>query len=450
MNALEKYFEIEKRGSSTGKEITAGITTFLTASYIIFVQPAVLSLAGMDFGAVMTATCVATAFATILMAFFANYPIVVAPAMGHNFFFAITVCGAVASGGMGFKWQQALAAVFISGSLFLFLSLFGFREKIINAIPAPLRLGIAVGIGLLIALLGLEWGGVIVAKPGTFVGLGSVRSGPVLITFFGCFVILSLMIRKVKGAILWGILSSALVALPFGYASFHGVVSAPPSIAPTLLQLDFAGLFSNNSWWLVISVFFMLALFDTVGTLVGVAMAAGLMDENGKIPKAERAMAADAGGTVAGALLGTSTVTAYIESAAGIAAGGRTGLAALVTAGLFLVSMFFAPLAQMVGGGYKVAEGVYLYPVIAPALIVVGSLMLTLVKEINWDDPADGFSAYLAIIITPLSVSITEGVSVAFISYSLLKLAQGKFLETPVLTHICSLLFILRYAFLMG
>ncbi|MBI5815931.1 MAG: NCS2 family permease [Nitrospinae bacterium] len=450
MGALEKLFEIEKRGSSTGKEVTAGITTFLTASYIIFVQPAVLSIAGMDFGSVMMATCIATAFATALMAVFANYPIVVAPAMGHNFFFAITVCGAAAAGGMGFHWSQALAAVFISGSIFLFLSLFGFREKIINAIPSPLRLGIAVGIGLLIALLGLEWGGVIVSKPGTFVGFGSMRSGPVLLTFFGTFLMLALMIRKVRGAILWGILGSALAALPFGLATFHGFVSAPPSMVPTFLKLDFAGLFANSQWWLVTAVFFMLALFDTVGTLVGVAMAAGLMDESGKIPRAERAMAADAGGTMAGAFLGTSTVTAYIESAAGIAVGGRTGLAALVTAGLFLLSIFFSPLAQMVGGGYKVAEGVYLYPVIAPALIVVGSLMLTLVKEISWDDPADGFSAYMAIILTPLSVSITEGVSVAFISYSLLKSAQGKFFEVPWLTHVCSVLFILRYAFLAG
>ncbi|MBI4667225.1 MAG: NCS2 family permease [Nitrospinae bacterium] len=446
---VEKLFEVDKRGSSISREVTAGITTYLTASYIIFVQPAVLSLAGMDFGAVMTATCLSTALATIFMAFLANYPIVVAPAMGHNFFFALTVCGAVAAGGMGFHWSQALAAVFISGSLFLFLSLFGFREKIISAIPASLRLGIAVGIGLLIALLGLEWGGVIVAKPGVLVGLGSIKSPPVMLTLFGTFLILTLMIRNVKGSILWGILGSALVALPFGLTEFHGVVSAPPSLAPTLLQLDFPGLFGNKHFWLVIAVFFMLALFDTVGTLVGVATTAGLMDASGKIPKAEKAMAADAAGTVAGAMLGTSTVTAYIESAAGIAVGGRTGLAAIVTAGLFLLSTFLSPLAQMVGGGYKVAEGVYLYPIIAPALIVVGSLMLALVKEIKWEDPADGFSAYLAIIITPLSVSITEGVSAGFIAYSLLKTAQGKFLEVHWLTHVIALALAARYTFLV-
>lgn len=449
MSVIEKFFEVEKRQSSISREILAGVTTYLTASYIIFVQPAVLSLAGMDFNSVMMATCIATAVATLFMAFFANYPIVVAPAMGHNFFFAITVCGAASVGGMGFSWAQALAAVFISGSLFLFLSLFGFREKVINAIPAPLRLGIAVGIGLLIALLGLEWGGIIVGKPGVLVGLGNIHSGPVLLSLFGTFLILSLMILKVKGSILWGILATALVALPFGLTSFHGVVSAPPSMAPTFLKLDFAGLFANHHWWLVVSVFFMLALFDTVGTLVGVATAAGLMDANGRIPRAERAMAADAGGTAVGALLGTSTVTAYIESAAGIAVGGRTGLAALVTAGLFLISVFLSPLAQMIGGGYKVAEGVYLYPIIAPALIVVGSLMLSLVKEISWDDPADGFSAYLAIIITPLSVSITEGVSAGFIAYSVLKTVQGKFREVHPLTHIIALALAMRYAFLM-
>lgn len=449
MSAMERLFEIEKRQSSIGREVIAGITTYLTASYIIFVQPAVLSIAGMDFNSVMMATCIATAFATVLMAFFANYPIVVAPAMGHNFFFAITVCGAVAAGGMGFTWAQALAGVFISGTLFLFLSLFGFREKVINAIPSPLRLGIAVGIGLLIALLGLEWSGIIVDKPGVLVGLGNLHSGPVLLSIFGTFLILALMILQVKGAILWGILATAMTALPFGLTTFHGVVSAPPSMSPTFLKLDFTGLFANPHWWLVIAVFFMLALFDTVGTLVGVASAAGLMGPDGRIPKAERAMAADAGGTAFGALLGTSTVTAYIESAAGIAAGGRTGLAALVTAGLFLISIFLSPLAQMIGGGYKVAEGVYLYPIIAPALIVVGSLMLSLVRDISWEDPADGFSAYLAIIITPLSVSITEGVSAGFIAYSALKIVQGKFREVHPLTHFIALALALRYVFLM-
>jgi AGZA family xanthine/uracil permease-like MFS transporter len=449
MSVIERFFEVEKRHSSISKEILAGITTYLTASYIIFVQPAVMSLAGMDFNSVMMATCLATAVATLFMAFFANYPIVVAPAMGHNFFFALTVCGAVSSGGMGLSWSQALAAVFISGTLFLFLSLFGFREKVISAIPSPLRLGIAVGIGLLIALLGLEWGGIIVGKPGVLVGLGTIHSGPVLLSLFGMFLIVSLMILKINGAILWGILATALIALPLGLASFHGVVSAPPSMAPTFFKLDFPGLFAHSNWWLIVAVFFMLALFDTVGTLVAVATTAGLMGADGKIPKAERAMAADAGGTVVGALLGTSTVTAYIESAAGIAVGGRTGLAALVTAGLFLFSIFLSPLAQMIGGGYKVAEGVYLYPIIAPALIVVGSLMLSLVKEIAWDDPADGFSAYLAIIITPLSVSITEGVSAGFIAYSVLKTVQGKFREVHPLTHVIALALAMRYVFLM-
>lgn len=443
------FFKVEERGSTIGRELSAGGTVFLTMSYIIFVQPTVLAMTGMDFGAVMVATCLSSAAASALMAFMANYPIALAPAMGHNFFFAITVCGASGAGGMGFSWSEALAAVFISGSLFLLLSFFGFREKVISAIPQPLRIGLAVGIGLLIALLGLQWGGIIVDNPGTLVGIGDIKSGPALLTLFGVFLIVSLSIRKIKGAILIGMLACAVTAVMTGMAEFSGVAAAPPSLSPTLFKLDLPGLFRNPDFWLVITTFFILDLFDTVGTLVGLGASANLLDDEGRLPKAERALAADAGGTVLGALLGTSTVTSYIESAAGIASGGRTGLAALATAVLFTLAIFFSPLAKMAGGGYEVSEGVYLYPVIAPALIVVGSMMLKLVREISWDDPADAFSAYLTIIIIPLSVSITEGISAGFISYSFLKIVEGKHHEAHPLTHILAGLFVLRYAFLV-
>lgn len=449
MRHIKAFYSFDQRGANFATEATAGATTFLTMSYIIFVQPAVLSICGMDFGSVMVATCIASAFASIMMGILANYPIALAPAMGHNFFFALTVTGSVATGGMGFTWQEALAAVFISGMLFLFLSFFGFREKIIDAIPMPLRMGLAVGIGLLIAMLGLQWGGIIVDAPGVLVGMGDVTSGPVLITFIGTFIILALTIRKVKGAILWGILATSAIALATGYATFHGFISLPPSLAPTFLELDISGLFNNKNFWVAIAIFFILDLFDTVGTLVALATTAGLIDKNGTLPNAERALAADASGTVVGALLGTSTVTSYIESAAGISAGGKTGFASVVTGCLFLLALLFYPLAQTIGGGYEVTEGVFLYPIIAPALIVVGSLMIKLVAEIKWDDIADGFSAYLVIILTPLTVSITEGISAGFIAYSVLKTVQGKFSDIHPITHVLALLFLLRYVFLV-
>ncbi len=448
MRFLNDLFLLDKRNTTVGTEAVAGATTFLTMSYIVFVQPAVLSMAGMDFGAVMVATCISSGLASILMAFLANYPIALAPAMGHNFFFALTVCGTTATGGFGLTWNQALAAVFLSGSLFLFLSLFGFREKVVDAIPESLRYGLAVGIGLLIAMLGLQWGGVIVDAPGVLVGLGDVTSPPVLLTAFGTLAIMALTIRKVRGAILWGIMITTVTALPFGLATFHGILSTPPSISPTMLSLDFGGLFAHPQFLVVIAIFFFLDLFDSVGTLIGLASSANLLDEKGKLPGAEKALAADAGGTVVGALLGTSTVTSYIESASGISAGGRTGLASLFTGLLFFIAIFFYPLAQTIGGGYEISKGVYLYPIIAPALIVVGSLMLKLVKRIDWDDAAGGFSAYITIIITPLSLSITEGISAGFICYSALKIVNGQFFAVHPFTHLLTVMFILRYVFL--
>ena len=449
MKFLESYFQLKKHGTDVATEAAAGASTFLTMSYIIFVQPAVLAATGMDFNSVMMATCLSSAFGSILMALMANYPIAMAPAMGHNFFFAFTVCGAVASGGMGFTWQQALAANLISGVLLTAMCYAGMIEGVIAAVPASLRHGIAVGIGLLIALLGLEWGGLVVSAPGVLVGMGSLHSPPALVTLAGVFVIVGLMIRKVRGAILIGILASAALALALGIARFHGIASIPPSIAPTLFKYDFQGLFSNTNVLAAIAIFLFLDLFDNVGTLVGVGSKAGLVNKDGKMPMAVQAMTANAIATVGGTVAGTSTVTSYIESAAGVAVGGRTGLTALVTALLFILAIFFAPLAQTVGGGYQTANGAYLYPVIAPALIVVGSLMISLAKEIDWEDQAEAFPAYLTIIIIPFTVSITDGIAAGFISYSALKTAKGDFASTPKLVHVLAVLFILRYAFLM-
>ncbi|MDH5637652.1 MAG: NCS2 family permease [Nitrospinota bacterium] len=450
MGRLNLFFRLKERGTDIRTEITAGTSTFLTMSYIIFVQPAVLSAVGMDFGSVMVATCISSAIGSILMGILANYPIALAPAMGHNFFFAFTVCGAVAVGGMGLSWQQALAANFISGVLLLVLCLVGAVDYIIRAVPNCLRHGIAVGIGLLIALLGLEWGGIVVGAPGTLVGMGRVGSPPALLTIFGTFLIAALMIRKIKGAILAGILVCAALALAFGMAEFKGIAGAPPSIRPTLFQFDFSGLLSHAQFWMVIATFLFLDLFDTIGTLVGVGAKAGLVDREGRMPQGQRAIGADAGATVVGTMLGTSTITSYIESAAGVAAGGRTGLTAMTSGALFLLAVFFAPLAQTIGGGYESAPGVRLYPVIAPALIVVGSLMFSLAREIDWAEPADAFSAYLTIIIIPLTVSITEGIAAGFISYSLLKTVKGDFWKISPLVHVLAALFLLRYAFLMG
>jgi AGZA family xanthine/uracil permease-like MFS transporter len=324
MRFLEARFGLAAHGTTVTTEIVAGVTTFMTMAYIMFVQPAVLSAAGMDFGAVLTATCLATAFATVLMALLANYPIAVAPAMGHNFFFAYSVVVA-----MKVPWQVALGGVAIAGLIFVATAGVGLRERLITAIPASLKHAIAAGIGLLIAGIGLQWGGLIVGAPGTLVTLGNLHARPALLSLASLTVTAILMVRGVPGAFLWGILASTAIALPFGLATFHGLVSWPPSLAPTFAQLDVAGAFTP-SMIAVVFVFFFLALFDSVGTLVGVGSQAGLM-RDGTLPRAREALLADAIGTVAGATLGTSTVTAYIESGAGVAAGGRTGLPSLVT-----------------------------------------------------------------------------------------------------------------------
>jgi adenine/guanine/hypoxanthine permease len=434
---LERVFHLEDNHTTFKMEAAGGLTTFMTMSYIIFVQPAILATAGMDKGAVMTATCIASALATLLMGILANYPIAQAPAMGHNIFFAVIVCGT-----MGYAWQTALGAVFISGIIFIILSVFGVWGGLVAAVPDSLKHAIAVGVGLLISLVGLEYGGLVVDTPGVLVGLGDLTSRPVILVILGVFLTASLMAVKVRGAILWGILGTALAGIPLGVVKYHGLVSAPPSLAPTLFKLDIAGALSTGLLT-VVFVFFFLDLFDTMGTLIGVSSQAGFLKE-GRLPRTDTAMLSDAVGTAGGALLGTSTVTSYIESAAGIAHGAKTGLANVFTAILFLIALFFSPLAEMIGGEV-LHNGVTLHPVIAPALIIVGYFMMRCVTQIQWDDVTDSLPAFLTIIIMPMTVSITEGIAVGFITYSLLKLIAGKGREVHWIIYVFAFLFILRY-----
>lgn len=440
LSALERRFALGPNGTTVRTEVLAGVTTFLTMAYILFVQPAVLGAAGMDVGAVFVATCLATAAATLLMGLLANYPIAVAPAMGHNFFFAYTVVL-----GMKVPWEVALGAVAIAGTIFVLTAGIGLRERLIVAIPQGLKHAIAAGIGLLIAMIGLQWAGVVVAAPGTLVTLGPLHSGPVLLALAGLALTAILLARRVPGAFLWGILATTVISVACRFARVDGIVSAPPSLAPTLLHLDVVRALSPGLAPVVL-VFFFLALFDSVGTLVGVGEQAGLM-RGGTLPRARQALLADAIGTVLGAALGTSTVTAYIESGAGVAAGGRTGLASVVTAGLFLLALFASPLVRVIAGGVPVG-GVLLYPAIAAPLILVGTMMLGGLRHVDWDDPTEGIPAFLTLVVMPLSVSITEGVAFGVIAYVALKLATGRGEQVHALMYLFGVLFVARYALL--
>jgi AGZA family xanthine/uracil permease-like MFS transporter len=432
-------FNVAAAGSSVRTEIIAGTTTFLTMAYIIFVQPAVLAAAGMDAGAVFTATCVASAVATLFMAVGANYPFAVAPAMGHNFFFAFTV---VVAGGT--PWQAALGAVAIAGALFIVTASLGLRERVIRALPESFTHAIGVGIGLLIALIGLEWGGVVVDSPATLVSLGSFGSAPVLLTLGTLVVIAVLHARGVPGAALIGMAGATAVALMVGLTTFDGVMSMPPSLAPTFLELDLAAALSP-ALVDVVFVFFFLALFDSIGSLVALTSRIGV-GAAGTFPRARQALLADAVGTVVGAGLGTSTVTAYVESSAGVAAGGRTGLASVVTAGLFLVALFFAPIVKLVAGGYEIPGGITLYPIIAPVLILVGVTMMEGAAKVKWDDFTEAMPAFLAIVITPLAFSITDGIAFGFVAYAVLKPMTGRGGELHWLAYVLAALLVLRYA----
>jgi AGZA family xanthine/uracil permease-like MFS transporter len=371
--------------------------------------------------------------------------------MGHNFFFAYVVVLT-----MNVPWQVALGAVLVSGVIFVATASFGLRELIVEAVPESLKSAIAVGIGLLVTLIGLEWAGLVRLDPNTFVALGNLGSKPALVALLGVIVTVALIARRVKGAILLGILVAAVAGVALGIVKSPGaVVSLPPSLRPTLFQLDVVAALKQNLI-AVIFVFFFLDLFDTVGSLIGIAKQAGLM-KNGTLPRAGRALLADAIGTVGSALAGNTTMVSYIESASGVAVGGRTGLAALVTAALFLIAMFFSPVVQMISGGFAVHDVITiegqqieraftLYPVTSPALIVVGSLMIRSVRDIEWDDFTEAFPAFLTLVLMPLTFSITDGIAFGFISHALLKLVSGRAREAHWLIYVFALLFIARYA----
>ncbi|MBZ5637546.1 MAG: NCS2 family permease [Acidobacteriia bacterium] len=436
---LEKLFHLTESGTTVRTEVLGGVTTFMTMAYIVFVNPSVLSQAGMDFGAVMTATCLSACAATWVMGLLANYPIAMAPAMGENFFFLTVVVG------MGVPWQVVLAAVFISGIAFFLLTFLRVRELIIDAVPGSLKHAIAAGIGLFIAFIGLINAG-IVERPsgGGILHLASLGRLPTLVACAGLLVTVVLMARRVRGAILLGIVAATLLAWATGLVRWQGLFAAPPSLAPTFFKFDLRAALDPRMIHVVVLFLFM-AVFDAIGTLIGIGEQAGFL-RDGKLPRATKALMADSSGTVLGSLLGTSTVTAYIESATGVEAGARTGLANMVTGALFLVALFTAPLVRMVGGGVPVQGGVVLQPLTAPALIVVGSLMARNLIRVDWKDITESFPAFLVLVGIPFTWSIADGIAFGFIAYPALKLLSGRPREASWLVYALGGLFVLRYA----
>jgi AGZA family xanthine/uracil permease-like MFS transporter len=438
---LERLFHLREKGTNPRTETLGGVTTFLTMAYIVFVNPALLSQAGMDFDAVMAATCLSAGLATWVMGLAANYPIAMAPGMGENIFFL----GVVTT--MGLSWQVALAAVFVSGVVFFLLTFLKIRELIIDAVPASLKYAIAVGIGLFIAYMGMKNAGIVeFDTQGGLPHLGDLTSPAVLVALAGLAATTGLIARRVKGAILWGILLATLLAWGTDLIEWQGLVAAPPSLAPTFLQLDLAGLFRLEMVPVII-VFLYMAVFDAIGTLIGIGQQGGFL-KDGRLPRATRALMADSSGTVVGSLLGTSTVTAYIESATGVEEGARTGLANVVTGALFLLALFFAPLARMVGGGVPLEGGALLFPMTAPALIVVGSLMARGIVHIDWSDATESLPAFLVVIGIPFAWSIADGIALGFVAYPTLKILSGRPREASWLVYLLGALFALRYALL--
>ena len=425
---FEKIFKLSEHGTNVKTEIIAGMTTFLTMAYIIFVNPAILADAGMDRGAVFVATCLAAAIGCFIMGFVANYPIAQAPGMGLNAFFTYAVVL-----GMGYTWQVALAAVFVSGVLFILLSVFKIREWIINSIPLSLRTGISAGIGLFLAFIALKNAGIVVDNPATLVSLGSITSLPAVLASIGFFLTIALVHRGVKGAVMIAILAVTGLGLAFGDVQWGGIMSTPPSIAPTFMQLDFSAVFEIGMISVVFAFLFV-DLFDTAGTLVGVSQKAGLMDKDGKIPRLNKALLADSTATSVGALLGTSNTTSYIESVSGVAAGGRTGLTAVVVGILFLLALFFSPLAGMIPA-YATAG----------ALFYVAILMLSGSVSIDWRDLTEAAPVVVTCLLMPLTFSIAEGISLGFISYAAIKLFSGKAKEVSLSVWVMSAVFIVKY-----
>jgi len=426
---LERYFRLSEHGTSVRTEIVAGATTFLTMAYIVFVNPMILADAGMDRGAVFVATCLAAAVGTLLMGLYANYPIALAPGMGLNAYFTYTVVGQ-----MGYTWQVALGAVFLSGILFLALALSPLRVWVVNAIPRSLKLAISAGIGLFLAIIGLKNAGIVVAHPVTLVTVGDLTAPPAWLAAIGFVAILALDRIRFPGAIITAILGVTAVGVLSGLSPFNGVVSAPPSVAPTFLQLDIAGALEIGLLT-VIFAFFFVDLFDTAGTLVGVCTRAGLLDSDGRLARLREALVADSVATVAGAAFGTSTTTSYVESAAGTNAGGRTGLVAVVVAVLFLLALFFAPLATTVPA-YATA----------PALVFIACLMTRSITEVDWEDVTEYAPAVITMIAMPLTFSIATGIGFGFITYAAAKAVTGQVDRLHPAVVALGLAFVLKFA----
>ncbi|BBB63956.1 permease [Undibacterium sp. KW1] len=430
LSFLDKFFKLRENGTDVRTELLAGLTTFLTMAYIIFVNPSILGDAGMPKDSVFVATCLAASIGTMIMGLYANYPMALAPGMGLNAYFTYAVVK-----GMGIPWEAALGAVFISGCLFVAVSVFKLREMIVNGIPQSIRTAITVGIGLFLGLISLKNAGIVVANPATMVGIGDIHKAPPILAALGFFLIVTLDKFKVRGSILIGILTVTVLSFFFGGNTFHGVVSMPPSLDPTLFKLDIMGALSVGILNVVL-VFFLVELFDATGTLMGVANRAGLL-VNGKMERLNRALLADSTAIVAGSFLGTSSTTAYIESAAGVQAGGRTGLTAVAVGLLFLACLFIAPLAGVVPA-YATA----------PALFYVACLMLRELVEIDWSDTSESIPAGITALFMPFTYSIAHGVAFGFISYATLKLFTGRAKEVKVIVWAIAAVFLFKFIYL--
>lgn len=428
---LERLFRLRAHGTSVRTEILAGVTTFLTMAYILFVNPEILSAAGMPRDAVFVATCVAAALGSLVMGLYANYPIALAPGMGLNAYFAFVVVGT-----LGHTWQAALGAVFLSGCMFLLASFLGLREWLIQAIPRSLKLSLSAGIGLFLALIGLKNAGFVFAHPATLVTLGDLHSPQTLLAGLGFLSVVALEARRIRGSLVIVILTVTALAVHFGLAPFHGLIAPPPALTPTLLQMDIRAALDMGLVSVVLT-FFLVEVFDASGTLIGVAHRVGLLDRNGHLPRLHRALLADSAAIVAGAMLGTSSTTAYIESVAGVTAGGRTGLTAVVVAVLFLASLVFAPLAGTVPA-YATA----------PALCYVAILMTRGFAEIAWDDLTEAVPATVTAIAVPFTFSIADGIGFGFITYAVLKLAAGRARELPPAVALIAAVFLGKFAWL--
>ena len=433
MSWFEKQFKLKENNTDVKTEILAGLTTFMTMAYIVFVCPEMLSKTGMPFGAVLTATCVGAAFGTFLMAILANYPFALAAGVGLIPFFTYSVVL-----GMGIPWQTALTAVFIEGILFIILTLTKVREEAVNSLPKTLKIGIAAGIGLFITFIGLQNAGIVVKNDAVLVSITNLRSNvPALLALAGLILMVALEVKKVRGGILIGIAAVTVVAIPLGVTTMPtAIFSMPPSVAPIFWKMDFSGIMNPN-FWIVVLTFFFVDFFDTVGTLVGVSSRAKMLDKDGNLPRATQAFMADAVGTVAGAVLGTSTVTTYVESASGVEQGGRTGLTALTVAALFLLAMFFNPLISVVPACAT-----------APALMMVGCYMMMGFEDLVFDDWTEFFPALMAFLIMPFAYSIAAGIEFGIVSYVILKIVTGKSKDIHWIMYVLATLFILNRAFL--